>query len=50
MDARASMVKTRTSRCEFEAFVYQDANALGLLLICSGTGRYATAGRVWFGC
>ena len=46
MDERTSMVKSRTSRCEFEASVYQDADALKLHLICSGMGRYATAGRV----
>ena len=50
MDARTSMVKSRTSGCEFEASVYQDADALRLRLTCSGMGRYATAGRVWFWC
>ena len=50
MDARTSMVKPRTSGCEFDAIVYQDADALELRLTCSGMGRYATAGRVWFGC
>ena len=32
-----------------EASVSQGADALKLHLICSGMGRYATAGRVWFG-
>ena len=50
MDAAASMVESRTSGCEFDAIVYQDADALELRLTCSGMGRYATAGRVWFGC
>ena len=46
MDARTSMVKPRTSGCEFEASVYQDADTLEKHLLCSGKGRYATAGRV----
>jgi len=46
MDAATSMVKPRTSGCEFEASVYQDADTLKLRLLCSGMGRYATAGRV----
>ena len=44
------LLKSRTHRCEFEASVYQDADALKLHLFCSGMGRYATAGHVWFGC